>query len=136
MVENTRLVLYGNSVFLAGIKTQLESYAAHTDQAPHDLYAPHEAFTTLELITMDDGCPELIDWICNYDPCAVLFDLSEEHPGFAVTLLRKRPGLLLIGVDASCDQLLVLSNHPLQAHSIADLVQVIQIESTMHRGGA
>lgn len=130
MVENTRLVLYGNSVFLAGIKAQLESYTAH------DLYAPHESFATLELITMDAGCPELMDWICNYNPCAVLFDLSEEHPGFAVTLLRKRPGLLLIGVDASCDQLLVLSNHPVQAHSIADLVQVIQIKATMDRGGA
>jgi hypothetical protein len=45
-----------------------------------------------------------------------------------VTILRDRPGLLLIGVDPSRDELLVLSSHPQQALSMSDLVEIIHKE--------
>jgi hypothetical protein len=49
--------------------------------------------------------------------------------GLDIAILRERPGLLLIGVDPSSDELLVLSSRPHQALSVADLVEVMQRES-------
>ena len=101
------LVFYGNSVFLAGIKAELERRVA------------------LELITVETGCPDVTDLIRTRKPRAVLFDLGTGPLDYVIQLLRGQPGLLLIGVDASSNEMLVLSGHPQQALSIADLVEVI-----------
>jgi hypothetical protein len=108
MVADACLILYGNSVFLAGIKAELEHQVA------------------LELITIETGSPDVANLIRDNNPRAVLFDLSAEQPGFAITVLRERPGLLLIGVDPSSDELLILSSYPQQALSMSDLVEVIR----------
>jgi hypothetical protein len=107
MAADSSLVLYGNSVFLAGIKAELERN------------------TVLELIVLEVGHPGVADLIRRCKPRAVLFDLSEGQPDFSVTLLHEQPGLLLIGVDPSSNDLLVLSSQPVQAHSLADLFNVI-----------
>lgn len=101
------LVLYGNSVFLAGIKTELECRLAH------------------ELITVEAGSPNALELIRTHRPGAVLFDLSMAQPDFAIPLLREQPGTLMIGVDVNRDEMLVLSSHPAQALSITDLLNVI-----------
>jgi len=102
------VVLYGNSVFLAGIRADLKGR------------------TQFELLTIEADCPEAADSIRACRPAAVLFDLAAAHPDFAIPLLRERSGPLLIGVDPSSDEMLVLSSHPAQALSVADLVEVIQ----------
>ena len=107
MVANSRLILYGNSVFLAGIKAQLENTAA------------------LELITMQDAPANVAGEVRACQPQAVLFDLAMGNPDFAVALLHELPGLLLIGVDPSSNELLILSGRPQQAMSVSDLVAVI-----------
>ena len=43
----------------------------------------------------------------------------------ALALLRACPGMLLVGVDPSSDELLLLSSRQRQAVSIADLEQVL-----------
>jgi len=108
MVANSRLVLYGSSVFLAGIKAQLEHSAE------------------IELITMEASPADAADQVRVCQPQVVLFDLSVGYPDFAVALLHEQPGLLLIGVDPNSDELLVLSSRPQQALSMSDLVHVIQ----------
>jgi hypothetical protein len=95
-------------VFLAGIQAELE-------RAP-----------TLELLTIESGRQDARELICNRQPRAVLFDLAEGQPDFAVVLLREQPGLLLIGVDPSSDELLVLSNQPAQALNLSDLIKLTQ----------
>jgi hypothetical protein len=107
MAEGSCLVLYGNSVFLAGIKTEFQH---------HELP---------EVITVEAGRPDAPTRICALKPRAVLFDLTVAQPDFAVLLLRKQPDLLLIGVDPSSDELLVLCSHPARALSMSDLVEVI-----------
>ncbi len=102
-----RVTLYGNSVFLAGIKAELES------RGPVDV------------VMIDVDCPDAAAQIRAHGPAAVIFDLSAALPDFAVTLLRDRPGLLLIGVDPSSDHLLVLSGHQARAQTTMDLMQVI-----------
>ena len=101
------LVLYGNSVLLAGIKTELE----HA--------------TNLELLTIETGRQDALELICKRQPRAVLFDLGTGSLDFVISLLRKLPGLLLIGVDPSSDEMLVLSNQPAQALSMQDLLHLI-----------
>jgi hypothetical protein len=108
MAADLRLVLYGNSVFLAGIKAELERDAA------------------LELITVEAGRPDVMDLIRAYNPRAALFDLAMAQPDFAVTLLRERPGLLLMGVDPASDKVLILSCHQAHCLTIEDLIQMIK----------
>ncbi len=111
MAANSRLVLYGNSVFLAGIKAQLEKTAG------------------LELTSLEAGCPEIVNLIHRDRPHAVVFDLAMGYPDFAVALLHEQPGLLLIGVDPSSNELLILSGRPQQALSFSDLEAVLYKES-------
>lgn len=107
MAEESCLVLYGNSVFLAGIKSEFQRRESPA------------------VITVEAGHPDASGHISALNPRAVLFDLAAAQPDFAISLLREQPGLLLIGVDPSSDRLLVLCGRPAQASSMSDLVEVI-----------
>jgi hypothetical protein len=115
MTANPCLVLYGNSVFLAGIKAELERRI------------------TLELITIEIGRPDVTELIRARKPRAVIFDMGTGPLDCVISLLREQPDLLLIGVDPSRDEMLVISSHPAQALSMSDLVEVIHNEK--HREG-
>lgn len=103
------VVLYGNSVFLAGIRAELE------------------LDPQMELIAVDAGSTDLLTRIRYLKPCTLLFDLSEGQPDIAVALLHEQPSLLLIGVDPSSDELLVLSNQPTHVVNLSDLIKLIQV---------
>ena len=112
MNANPRLIVYGNSVFLAGINAQLEQT------------------TSLELITIESAYSDVVDQVRACRPQAVLFDVAMDYPDFAVALLYEQPGLLLIGVNSNSNELLVLSGQREQAMTVADLVHVIQQKSS------
>ena len=103
------LVLYGNSVFLAGIQAELES--------DRDL--------GLELLSVEAGGVDVTGMLRERKPCAVLFDLGMDQPSFAISMLRELPDLLMIGVDPSCDEMLVLTSQPMKALVVRDLVHLI-----------
>jgi len=110
MGADSRLVLYGNSVMLAGIATELQR---------------HHRF---DLITLEPGPPDTLRRICALAPRAVLFDLAALPPDSIVWLLRERPGLLLAGLDPSSDQVLLLSCRQERAVAPADLLEMIDRE--------
>jgi hypothetical protein len=112
MGADPRLVLYGNSVMLAGIGTELQR---------HGLF---------DLITLEPGRPDALARICALDPRAVLFDLAAAQPDFTLALLRDRPELILIGVDSSSDKVLVLSGRRERPASVADLLRVLGVGGT------
>ncbi len=116
MVTSSRLILYGNSVFLAGIRAQLE-------QIP-----------TLELIKLEGAQAEVTDQVRAYRPQAVLFDLSTGYPDFAVALLHEQPSLLLIGLDPNSSELLVLSGQQARGVALSDLLKVIHREAMEGEG--
>jgi hypothetical protein len=58
-------------------------------------------------------------------PSAVAFDLGEMPGDLTVSLLRDRPGLIVVGADPSSDRMLVLSGRQEQPVSAAELLQVI-----------
>lgn len=90
------------------------------------IVASLKADTTLEVLCVDLDSPDARQCLDENDLAAIIFDLSDPPLYLDVTLLRGRPGLLLIGVDPSRDEMLVLSSHPEQARSVTDLAKVIQ----------
>jgi hypothetical protein len=107
MDKRRRVAVYGNSLNIAGIVASLK------------------ADTTLEVLCVNLVSPNARQSLDENDLAAIVFDLGDPplRPDF--TLLRNRPGLLLIGVDSSRNEMLVLSSYPAQALSMADLVRVI-----------
>ncbi len=114
MAADRCLVLYGSSVFLAGIQAMLADGLARDASAP------------LQLISVEAGQPDAAPLVRARRPQAVLFDLAEGLPDFIAAALREQPDLLLIGVDPSADEALVLSVKPQRALSVADLMNVIR----------
>jgi hypothetical protein len=108
MAAPVRLVLYGNSVFLAGLRAALSRYS------------------TLEMITIESGHPGAAASIQAFSPRAVIFDRSGAQPDFALGFLCDRPNLLLIGVDTSSDEIAILTLHNEHVSSVTELVNVIK----------
>jgi len=79
----------------------------------------------LDVVCIDFRGPHARQNLSELTPAAILFDLSDPSPCVDVTLLRERPGLLLIGVDPSSDELLVLRGYTAQALSVRDLANAI-----------
>lgn len=110
MIPVTRLLFYGDSIFLAGLKAELAT-----------------AVTPLHLLTLPTDDPDPLQAIHDYHPQAILFDLSApDQPDFAIPLLRQQPDLLLIGLDPCRDDLLLLSSQSPQAMHINDLLTIIR----------
>jgi len=110
MIPNIRLLFYGDSIFLAGLKAELET-----------------AVTPLHLLTLPTDDPDPLQAIHDYHPQALLFDLcAPDQPDFAISLLRQQPDLLLIGLDPSRDDLLVLSGQLPQIAHIKELINLIR----------
>jgi len=107
MEKRRRVAVFGNSLNLAGIVASLK------------------ADTTLEVHCVNHDSPNARQSLYENDLAAIVFDLSDPPLRLDVTLMCDRPGLLLIGVDTSRDEMLVLSGHPAQALSMADLVSVL-----------
>jgi hypothetical protein len=119
MEKRRRVAVYGNSLNMAGIVATLK------------------ADTTLEVLCVNLDSPNARQSLDENEPAAIVFDLSDPPMRLDISLLRDRPGLLLVGVDLSNDEMLVLSSHPEQALSMADLVSVIhqkEFPSSSFRG--
>ena len=114
MNNQTRLVIYGNSLNMAGIAASLK------------------ADPDLEVICLNPHAPGARQSLVALSPSVIAFDLNETNPGLDINLLRDRPGLLLIGVDICSDKLLVLSSHSSQAHCMTDLINVIHKDTAAH----
>lgn len=107
MEQPRRVAVCDNSLNMAGIVASLK------------------ADITLEILTIDMDASNVRQSVSENDLAALVFDLSSPSVSLDVTVLRDQPGLLLIGVDFSKDEMVVLSSHPVQALSVADLVRVI-----------
>lgn len=111
MTADQCLVLYGSSVFLAGIMAEMERSLP------------------VKLVTISEGSLDAAAKIHACNPYAVLFDLTVGLPEFTAAFMREHPGLLMIGVDPSCDELLVLSVQPQRAMSLTDLIDIIRAKA-------
>jgi hypothetical protein len=108
MKEQRQVVLYGNSLLLAGAEASLRGRPG------------------LEVARLDVTLPDLSKRLRHLRPDVIVFDLSAPHPEFAFTFLQENPGLLLIGLDANSDTVIMLSSQHHTAARMDDLIQVIQ----------
>ena len=107
MEERTRVVVYGRSLNMAGIAASLRA-------------SPGQ-----EVLCLDPHSPGARQSLGELNPAVIAFDLTDPSNQLDVTILREQPDVLLIGVDPSRDDLLVLSSHPQQALSVSDLIDII-----------
>ena len=104
--KTRRVLLYGKSIILGTLEASLKRYPYMKTRV---LSAP---FPTVEELK-------------SMAPDVILFDVSAPRPEAAFALLETFPGLLLIGVDSSRDEMLILSSRPAQALAVQDLVNII-----------
>jgi hypothetical protein len=107
VARQKRIVLYGNSVVIGGVGASLER--AGRFEVIH-LASP--AASPSELAAMA--------------PDVVVFDVENDHPGPAFSLLETRPGLLLLGVDPEGDLVGLWSRRQYRAASARDLAALIE----------
>ncbi|MGM0401483.1 MAG: hypothetical protein ACQEQT_09315 [Chloroflexota bacterium] len=108
MDRRKRVVVYGSSLHMAGITASLT------------------ADTGLAVIRINPGDPGALQRLKERNPAVIIFDMGDTDLGLDIDLLRDQPCMLLIGVDVSSDELLILSSQPAQAHSVSDLVDIIR----------
>ncbi len=108
MDRKRRVVLYGSDLVVSTVGEILRS---------------REGFQILQI---DPLFPDALQRLESAHPDVVLFDLACTQPDFTITVLRKSPGLLLIGVDLGSDKMLVLSGEESQLLTADDLVQMME----------
>jgi hypothetical protein len=106
MEQRQRIVLYGQSVVLGAVQASLRRYGQ------------------LEVISLAPSATA--QELAAAAPDVILFDAGAGCAGPAFSLLHDRPELLLVGMDPSSEEMLVLSSYPAQVLSVADLVNVIR----------
>lgn len=106
--KKQRIVLYGDSLILSGVRASLETYPG------------------IELLVLDQLPGEAIEELRLLCPSAVIFDLSATKPDSLFSILQQ-PGLLLIGIDPETHQARVWSGQHLHELSMPDLFQVLYI---------
>ena len=108
MEKKTRVVVYGSSLNMAGVAVSLK------------------ADSNLDATWIDPHLPNYRQYLSEYNPAAIVYDLNDPPPDVDIKLLREQPGVLLIGVDPGSDEMLVLSSRSKQALSMSDLVSTIR----------
>jgi len=102
-----RVVLYGSDLVVSTVGENLRG---------------REGFQILQI---DPLLPDALQRLDAARPDVVLFDLTGALPDFTIAVLRKNPGLLLIGVDLNTDKMLVMSGEESRLLTTDDLVNMI-----------
>jgi hypothetical protein len=113
--RRTRVVVYGNTLNLAGIAASLKAEAS------------------LEIICVDPQNSTARQSLNALDPETIIFDRSDPHTALDLALLREQPGLLLVGVDPSSNEALVMSGQLTRVLSCKDLARVVSAQAMQPR---
>ena len=111
MEKQIRVVLYGSTLFLAGIEGSLRV----------------EPGLEIAHIQPDTADERLLREVM--DASLIAFDVHEASPELMQALLKEAPHLVLLALDPESDRLLVLSGQVSGARTIGDLTQVIRRRS-------
>ena len=113
MEEQHVVVLYGNSLFMAGVEASLRGQPG------------------LDVVRIDATFPNPVQRLDALRPDVIIFDLTTSNSPFSnldfpSSILQEHPGLSLIGLDLNSNQVLVLSGQQHTVLAADDLAQVIQ----------
>lgn len=107
MDKRRRVFLYGKSLILGTVGASLRYYP---DLEILSLSPPFPAPQELQALAPD----------------VIIFDLQAAQPEAAFTLLDNIPGLILIGIDPSSEQVFMWTGKHMSAVSASDLAQAIR----------
>ena len=113
MHKRLRIILYGDSIVLAGMRLSLEA---------------NPAFQVISIAPPAASEQELLA----LQPDVVIFDISSVQPRFHSNLIQRQHEVQLIGVDPDREHVLVWSGKQTAALGTAGLIRMIQ----QGRGGA
>jgi len=113
MEDQHVVVLYGNSLFMAGVEASLRGQPG------------------LDVVRIDTTLPNVAQRLDALHPDVIIFDLTTSNSPFSdlhfpSSILQEHPGLSLIGLDLNSNQVLVLSGQQHTVLAADDLAQVIQ----------
>jgi len=115
MKEQHIVVLYGNSLFMAGVEASLRGRHG------------------LDVVRIDATLPDAAQRLDALRPDVVIFDLTApdsplaiRHSQFAISFLSEHPGISLIGLDLNSNTMIVFSSQQHTVLTANDLAQVIQ----------
>jgi chemotaxis response regulator CheB len=107
MEELRTVVLYGNSLYVAGLEACLKGKPG------------------LDVVRVDATLPDPGQRLKDLCPDVIILDLAAPDSEFAIPFLRKHPGLPIIDLDITSDTVVVLSTQQYTTLSANDLAQVI-----------
>jgi hypothetical protein len=108
MPKTKKVILYGGSLFIAGLDASLS------------------AIPGLDIQRVEAYAGNDLEQVRAYEPDVIVVELGVASKNMTLTLLQRFPGVTLIGLDPESDRLLVLSVQHQTALAAADLVKVIQ----------
>ncbi len=111
MDTRKRVLVYGRSLNLAGITACLK------------------LDNSLLVMVVNPQNPESKQVLDDFCPDTIIYDLLDKPSDLDVNLLKEIPGLLLIGVDPSSNEVLVLSGQRNSILSTDELVHLILYRS-------
>jgi DNA-binding NarL/FixJ family response regulator len=106
MQKRQRVLFYGDSLVLAGVRASLETSPA------------------IEVIALDVSHTTEQDLLA-LNPDIIIFDTHSVRPHFHYDLIQQREELQLIGIDPDNNQVLLLSGQQMRELSMQDLVEDI-----------
>ena len=109
MDEIRRVVLYGSDLAVSAVGASLQGRAG------------------FQILQIDPLHPDALLRLDGARPDVVLFDLAGTQPDLTIGVLRKHPGLLLIGVDLKTDKMLVMSGEESRLVTLDDLIHMMEM---------
>ena len=109
MKEQQLVVLFGDSLLMDAVEANL----AHRDE--------------LSLVRIRTAISDIVPRLYSLDPDLVVFDFDDEYSQFVLPLLRVKPGMSLIGLDANFSKAIRLTSHQYLELTSDDLARVIHI---------
>ena len=108
MEKTRKVVLYGSDLVVSTVGANLQGRIG------------------LQILQIDPLHPDAFQRLDEARPDVVLFDLAGPQPDFTIAVLRKNPGLLLIGVDLVSDKMLVMSGEESRLLTTDDLLHMVE----------
>jgi hypothetical protein len=107
MDNRPHVVLLGNSLLLDGVAVSL------MDQQ------------RLRMVRLEAGTSDIREQLGSLEPELIVFELDSPDAHSIISLLKDRPGILLIGLDLNCSRAIVLNSSQHLTRSMSDLQRVV-----------
>jgi DNA-binding NarL/FixJ family response regulator len=83
----------------------------------------------MSLIRIDSNAFDIWQQINALNPNVIVFDLEIPHSPLIFSLLKEKPGILLLGLDLECNRVIALNSRQHFTQTMHDLCQIVEAET-------